>query len=51
MYDGSEPSRRSRETVMSREALYKAFSDNGNPTPDTLLRMLKAFDAHLAVAA
>jgi probable addiction module antidote protein len=40
-----------RETGISREALYKAFSDNGNPTLDTLLRVLKAFGVRLAVAA
>ena len=40
-----------RETGISREALYKAFSDKGNPTLDTLLRVLKAFGVRLAVAA
>ncbi|SFL15209.1 addiction module antidote protein [Methylobacterium pseudosasicola] len=40
-----------RETGISREALYKAFSDTGNPTLDTLLRVLKAFGVRLAVAA
>jgi len=40
-----------RETGISREALYKAFSDNGNPTLDTLLRVLKVFGVRLAVAA
>jgi hypothetical protein len=32
-----------RETGISREALYRAFSDNGNPTLDTLLCVMKAF--------
>lgn len=41
----------SRDTGISREALYKAFSDNGNPTLDTLLRVMKAFGVRLAVAA
>jgi len=40
-----------RETGISREALYRAFSDSGNPTLDTLLRVMKAFGVRLAVAA
>ena len=40
-----------RETGISREALYKAFSDQGNPTLDTMLRVMKAFGVRLAVAA
>ena len=40
-----------RETGISREALYKAFSDNGNPTLDTLLRVMKALGVRLSVAA
>lgn len=40
-----------RETGISREALYRAFSDNGNPTLDTLLRVMKAFGVRLAIAA
>jgi len=40
-----------RETGVSREALYQAFSDSGNPTLDTLLRVMKAFGVRLAVAA
>jgi len=40
-----------RETGISREALYQAFSDSGNPTLDTLLRVMKAFGVRLAVAA
>jgi probable addiction module antidote protein len=40
----------SRETGISREALYRAFSDNGNPTLGTLLRVMKAFSVRLAVA-
>lgn len=40
-----------RETGISREALYRAFSDNGNPTLDTLVRVLKALGVRLAVAA
>jgi probable addiction module antidote protein len=40
-----------RETGISREALYQAFRDSGNPTLDTLLRVMKAFGVRLAVAA
>jgi probable addiction module antidote protein len=40
-----------RQTGISREALYRAFSDTGNPTLDTLLRVLKALGVRLAVAA
>ena len=40
-----------RDTGISREALYKAFSDNGNPTLDTLLRVMQALRVRLAVAA
>jgi probable addiction module antidote protein len=40
-----------RETGISREALYRAFSDSGNPTLDTLLRVMKAFGVRLSVAA
>ena len=40
-----------RETGISREALSRAFSDNGNPTLDTLLRVMKALGVRLAIAA
>lgn len=40
-----------RQTGISREALYRAFSKNGNPTLDTLLRVMKALGVRLAVAA
>ena len=40
-----------RQTGISREALYRAFSDKGNPTLDTLLRVMKALGVRLAVAA
>lgn len=40
-----------RETGVSREALYRAFSDQGNPTLDTLMRVMKALGVRLAVAA
>ena len=40
-----------RQTGVSREALYRAFSADGNPTLDTLLRVMKALGVRLAVAA
>lgn len=40
-----------RETGISREALYRAFSDKGNPTLETLLRVMKALGLRLAIAA
>ncbi len=40
-----------RQTGISREALYRAFSENGNPTLYTLLRVLKALGVRLAIAA
>jgi probable addiction module antidote protein len=40
-----------RQTGISREALYRAFSESGNPTLDTLVRVLKALGVRLAVAA
>lgn len=40
-----------RQTGISREALYRAFSDTGNPTLDTLLRVMKALGVRLAIAA
>ena len=40
-----------RDTGISREALYRAFSDTGNPTLDTLVRVMKALGVRLAVAA
>ncbi len=41
----------SKDSGISREALYKAFGDNGNPTLDTLLKVTKALGVRLAVAA
>ena len=41
----------SRETGLTREALYKALGDNGNPTLDTLLKITKALGVRLAIAA
>ena len=39
------------ETGLSREALTKAFGENGNPTLDTLLKVTKALGVRLAIAA
>jgi probable addiction module antidote protein len=41
----------SRETGISREALYKALGSEGNPTLDTLLRIIRALGLRLSVAA
>ena len=40
-----------RQTGVSREALYRALSESGNPTLDTLMRVMKALGVRLAVAA
>ncbi|HEX8417015.1 MAG TPA: addiction module antidote protein, partial [Methylobacterium sp.] len=36
-----------REAGMSRESLYRALSDEGNPSFDTVLRVLKALNIRL----
>jgi probable addiction module antidote protein len=41
----------SRETGISREALYKALGTDGNPTLDTLLAIVRALGLRLSVAA
>jgi len=41
----------SKETGLTREALYKALGDKGNPTLDTLLKVTKALGVRLAIAA
>lgn len=41
----------SRETGLSREALYKAFGNKGNPTLTTLLAVMRALGIKLSVAA
>ncbi|WP_416423581.1 putative addiction module antidote protein [Pseudomonas sp. App30] len=38
----------SRETGLSREQLYRSFSDQGNPTLKTLLAVMKALGIDLA---
>jgi probable addiction module antidote protein len=40
-----------RQSCISREAMYRALSESGNPTLDTLVRVLKALGLRLAVAA
>ena len=41
----------SKETGVAREALYKAFGKDGNPTLDTLLAVTRALGVKLSVAA
>lgn len=38
-----------RETGMSRESLYKALSETGNPSFDTVTKVLKALGMRLSV--
>lgn len=40
-----------KDSGVSRETLYKAFSEGGNPTLDTLMKVTKALGVRLAVAA
>ena len=40
-----------KETGLSRETLYKALSEGGNPTLDTLLKVTRALGVRLAIAA
>jgi probable addiction module antidote protein len=37
------------KTGMKRQALYRAFSESGNPTLETLLKMLDALDLKLKI--
>lgn len=39
-----------RETGLTREALYRVVGDDGNPTLETLTRIIKAFGLRLEVA-
>jgi probable addiction module antidote protein len=39
-----------RDTGLSREALYRALSETGNPELDTLLRVMKALRLKLSVS-
>jgi probable addiction module antidote protein len=38
-----------QETGLSRQALHKALSENGNPTLDTVLKVLKALGLHMRI--
>jgi probable addiction module antidote protein len=38
-----------QESGLTREALYKAFGENGNPTLDTLSRVFRALGLRLSV--
>lgn len=38
-----------REAGMNRQALHKALSDGGNPTLDTVLRVLKALGLQMRI--
>jgi probable addiction module antidote protein len=38
-----------KETGMKRQALYRALSDTGNPTLDTLLKVLSALNLKLTI--
>jgi probable addiction module antidote protein len=40
-----------KETGLSRETLYKALSEGGNPTLDTLMKVTQALGMHLSIAA
>ncbi|MBK1736214.1 putative addiction module antidote protein [Halorhodospira abdelmalekii] len=40
-----------RETGLSREQLYRSFSEQGNPTLKTLLKVMRALDVDLTVTA
>ena len=40
-----------KETGLTREALYRMLSEEGNPTLDTLLKVSKAFGLQLTVRA
>ena len=40
-----------RETGLSREALYRGLSQDGNPTLDTLMKVTQAFGLKMTVTA
>ncbi len=40
-----------RETGMSREGLYKALSENGNPSFATVMRIARALGMHVRITA
>lgn len=38
-----------RDSGLSRQALHKALSEDGNPTLDTVLKVLKALGLHMRI--
>ena len=44
-------SRLARDIGMSREGLYKALSENGNPTFATVMRIMRALGMQLRISA
>lgn len=42
-------SRLAQETGLGRESLYKALSGEGNPSFDTVVKVLRALNLHLAI--
>lgn len=40
-----------KDTGLTREALYKALGENGNPTLDTLVKVTRALGLRLSLAA
>ena len=44
-------SRLARETGMSREGLYKALSEKGNPSFATVMRIARALGMHVRITA
>ena len=44
-------SRLARESGMTREGLYKALSENGNPSFATVMRITRALGMHLRITA
>jgi probable addiction module antidote protein len=42
-------SKLARETGLNRQALHTALSEGGNPTLDTVLRVLKALGLHMKI--
>ena len=44
-------SRLAREIGMTREGLYKALSENGNPSFATVMRITRALGMHLRITA
>ena len=43
--------RLARDAGLNRQALHKALSEDGNPTLDTVLKVLKALGLHMRIEA